>query len=257
MRSTPMDRTQVLELYDRERRREPVDAGVRLEQVGPVYRVVGSYNCIVASELDASTAPMAVADQAADFRARGEEVEWKVHATDRPENLPELLRAAGFVPEPTETLMVFDLAQPLRVGSRSTDLTIRPVTDLAGLDEAVRVSGEAFAPEGGWRRDEYARRLTEPGFMIYLAEHRGRAIAAGRLEMPPGCPFASLWGGGTSPDHRGLGAYRALVEARGEEARRRGFRYVTVDALETSRPILERIGFEPLTTMTAWVLRPS
>jgi GNAT superfamily N-acetyltransferase len=251
-----MDRIQVLQLYDEERRRVPVDTGVHLEHEGPVYRVVGSYNCILATELDPSTAPGAVAEQASHFRALGQEVEWKLHAHDLPENLPELLGAAGFAPEPTETLMVFDLARPLVVGTPMTELTIRRVTDIAGLDTAVRVSRHAFAPDGGWDGDEFARRLTEPGFQIYVAEHRGTAIAAGRLEMPPGSAFAGLWGGGTAPEHRGLGAYRALVAARGEEARRNGFRYLTVDALETSRPILERIGFEPLTTMTGWVLRP-
>jgi hypothetical protein len=45
-----------------------------------------------------------------------------------------------------------------------------------------------------------------------------------------------------------------MVAARTADARRRGFRYLTVDARETSRPILERLGFEPVAKLTAWRL---
>ncbi|HTX49603.1 MAG TPA: GNAT family N-acetyltransferase, partial [Caulobacteraceae bacterium] len=59
---------------------------------------------------------------------------------------------------------------------------------------------------------------------------------------------------GAVPDYRGRGAYRALVAARADEARRRGHRFLTVDARETSRPILERLGFQPLATVRGWTL---
>ncbi|HZZ34676.1 MAG TPA: GNAT family N-acetyltransferase, partial [Caulobacteraceae bacterium] len=81
-------------------------------------------------------------------------------------------------------------------------------------------------------------------------------VAAGRLEMIPGSAFAGLYGGGTAPEQRGRGVYRALVAARAAEARARGYRYLTVDARETSRPILERLGFQRLATVRGWMLRP-
>jgi GNAT superfamily N-acetyltransferase len=65
-----------------------------------------------------------------------------------------------------------------------------------------------------------------------------------------------MWGGSTIAEHRGLGLYRALVALRARIARTRGYRYLTTDARETSRPILERVGFVPLTGITGWVLRP-
>ena len=79
-------------------------------------------------------------------------------------------------------------------------------------------------------------------------------VSSGRLELAPGKAFAGLYGGGTRPDYQGRGVYRALVAARAAEARRRGHRYLTVDARETSRPILQRIGFQPLTTIRDWTL---
>lgn len=66
--------------------------------------------------------------------------------------------------------------------------------------------------------------------------------------------FAGLYSGGTIPEYRSRGAYRALVAARAAVARRRGYRFLIVDARETSRPILQRLGFEPLATVRGWTL---
>src|SRR5207253_3301715 len=54
---------------------------------------------------------------------------------------------------------------------------------------------------------------------------------------------AYLAGGGTLPDHRGRGAYTALVRARWEAAAERGTPVLTVGAGTMSRPTLERLGF--------------
>jgi hypothetical protein len=59
--------------------------------------------------------------------------------------------------------------------------------------------------------------------------------------------FAGLYGGGTLKTHRRRGFYRALVAARAQDARELGARYLLVDALPTSRPILERMGFQRIT----------
>ena len=79
------------------------------------------------------------------------------------------------------------------------------------------------------------------------------AVSAGRVEFHEGTDFASLWGGGTLPEWRGRGVFRALVGHRAVLARDRGFRYLQVDALPTSRPILERMGFQPLAETTPWM----
>ncbi|MFD4043109.1 GNAT family N-acetyltransferase, partial [Streptomyces sp. NPDC058605] len=67
---------------------------------------------------------------------------------------------------------------------------------------------------------------------------------------------AGLWGGGTVEGWRGRGLYRALVAHRARAAADRGYRYLQVDAMSTSRPILERLGFEPLTTTTPYLYTP-
>ena len=52
-----------------------------------------------------------------------------------------------------------------------------------------------------------------------------------------------LLGGATLPQARGRGCYRALVQARWDDAVRRGTPALVVQAGQMSRPILERLGF--------------
>jgi GNAT superfamily N-acetyltransferase len=78
----------------------------------------------------------------------------------------------------------------------------------------------------------------------------GEAVSGGRVDLTDGLDFAGLYGGATLPEHRGRGYYRATVAKRAEIARDRGYRFLYVDALPTSRPILERLGFVAITTTT-------
>ena len=68
--------------------------------------------------------------------------------------------------------------------------------------------------------------------------------------VPRGHRFASLWGGGTLPGWRGRGVFRSLVAYRAAQAKARGYRYLQVDAMPASRPILRRLGFVELATTT-------
>ena len=52
-----------------------------------------------------------------------------------------------------------------------------------------------------------------------------------------------LFGGFTLEAHRGRGLYRATVAERARDALRLGARHLRVDALPTSEPILQRLGF--------------
>ena len=227
-----------------------------MEDLGKIVRILGDYNCIIYSELGSTDAPRVVAEQTAFFRSAGTEVEWKLFGHDRPPELAELLQQAGYVPDPSETLVVYDLATPLAPREAVEGLEIRPVHDEEGLGVAVAVSEGAFGPGEGWKGVDYRRYLREESFAAFVAYLDGEPVAAGRLEMPPDRSFASLWGGGTLPGHRGQGIYPRLVAVRAELARNRGYRYLTVDARESSRPILTRLGFTPLDTATGWILRP-
>jgi GNAT superfamily N-acetyltransferase len=247
----------VLAEFDAEMRavpeRSPADA---VEEVDGVVRVVGAESWVTFSQLDARSAPAAVRAQAAFFRGLGRRVEWKLFAHDRPPELAHLLEAAGFVAEPTETMVALDLTEASAATELVPGVEVRRATGAVDLELASRVSLEAFGAKDGWQASQFAPRLGDPTLGVFLAWVDGEPVGEGRLELPEGRRFASLWGGGTAPAYRGRGVYRALVAARAVIARARGFRYLTVDARPTSRPILERLGFMPLDSVTGWVLDP-
>ncbi len=253
-----MNRTSILDRFDAEMRIDPApEAGIRFEAVDGVVRAVGDYACIGYSKLSEADADRAIAAQVSYFTGRGQEVEWKVYGHDRPPDLGARLAAHGFEADEAETLMVFDLAREIGPAPPGLVLEIRRVRDDAGLNDLIKVSSEAFGRDHSGRTEQFRARLGDPTLGLFVAYAEGAPVASGRLEMPPGRSFAGLWGGGTVPAFRGRGIFRALVAERAGEARRRGYRYLTVGARDsTSRPIFDRFGFVPLTTITGWVLRP-
>jgi GNAT superfamily N-acetyltransferase len=252
-----ISRDELLARYDAEMRRDPIpDPGSRVERVGPVVRIVGEESYVIFSDLRESNVLAIVAEEAAFFRRAGREVEWKVFGHDQPRDIEVVLAAAGFVPEEPETLVAYDLRDGVPGQVVPNGIEVRRVNDAAGLRDASAADRAAFGPEGRSSTEQWAKRMSDPNQAMFVAYVDGTPVATGRLEMTPGRSFAGLYGGGTSPEYRHRGIYRGLVAARGALALSRGYRYLTVDARDTSRPILERLGFVPLTTTRGWVLRP-
>ena len=247
---------EILALYDTQMRNDPSpEVGVRHERAGSIVRAVGRYNCILYSHLVAENAEVAIAEQAAHFRNAHTEVEWKVYSHDLPADLGPRLSLAGFIADDAETLMAFDLANDLTSGVTPKDVVVRRIDEAQGLADLIAVNA-AIWNHGEASRDEmFAQRLRDPSLGLYVAYAEGMPVAAARLEMAHDRMFAGLWGGCTLPDFRGRGIFRALVAARAKEARERGFRFLNVDAAETSRPILERLGFVALCGVTGWRLK--
>lgn len=247
---------EVLAIYDTEMRRDPVpDPGSRVERVGSIVRIVGRENYVLFSDLTEANAREAVAEQAELFHEARADVEWKVFGHDRPANLDAILAGAGFVPDEPETLVVFDLREGLPGGAAPAGIEVRRVTDDAGVRDAVTAKDAAFGPDDRDVFSLYSRMVRDPNQGLFVAYAEGTPVASAQIEMTPGRSFAGLWGGGTNPAYRHRGVYRALVSARAVLARSKGYRFLTVDARDTSRPILERLGFVPLTTTRAWTLR--
>jgi GNAT superfamily N-acetyltransferase len=252
-----MATSEILALFDAERRAEPLpEPGVHFEQAGAVLRATGVQNWIERAELDGADVDAVIATEAAHFRSIGAAVEWKVYGHDRPANLDQRLAAAGFEPGEPETLMIYDLGCGPLPGGFPAGIVLRRIIDPGGLADLIAVQRGAFGEDRRGMAEALARRLGDPALGLYVAYANLFPVAAARLEMPPGRCFAGLWGGGTLPGYRGRGIYRGLVAARAEEAFRRGYRFLRVDARETSRPILERLGFVALTTITEWRLSP-
>ena len=248
-----MDGPAVLALYDRQIRADPpAEAGVTRSWEQGVLRTEGAYNFIGWWDFPAAAAPQVAAREAAHFAGR--DVQWKVYSHDRPAGLDAALAAAGWREDDPETFLVLDMDVDTPPYDPPPGVEVRQVSDHAGIMDLVAVSDAAFGRAEPWRAEQLSSRLEDPTQALFVAYDGGRAVTSGRLELAPGKAFAGLYGGGTVPDYQGRGAYRALVAARAAEARRRGHRYLTVDARETSRPILERLGFQPLAVVRDWVL---
>jgi predicted GNAT family acetyltransferase len=76
----------------------------------------------------------------------------------------------------------------------------------------------------------------------------GEPVSSGRIHYGHSPEVAELVGGRTVPTHRKRGLFSALVAARLREAAGRGCRYIFVDALPMSEPILTKLGFATLTS---------
>ncbi len=254
-----MDSREILSLYDQEMRQNPAQTpgGVQVERTGPVVRLRGSFNCILYSRLEETTAPQVVRDEADLFRRAGTSVEWKVFGHDGPKELEALLAQEGFLPGPPETLLVLPLAGGVLPGGAVPGIEVRQVKGEEGFRDALEANVGAFGEEARRNSAEYTEILRAPDQALFVAYAQDVPVASGRVELPPHRSFAGLYGGGTLPAFRRQGIYRALVAARGALAQSLGYRYLTVDARESSRPILERLGFLPLTRTRAWVLDPS
>lgn len=254
-----VDRAAVLATFDSQMRRNPAaEPGSRVEREPRITRVVSDgdgWNCVLWSDLTQDNADAVIAAQVSRFSPVGRAWEWKYYSYDRPAGLPGRLRAAGFVPEPAETLLVAQIADLNLDLNPPAGVELVPVTSQDAASALVRVHDEVF---GGDHRAIGSAILaaleSQPHHVEgVIAVASGTAIAAGRAEFGDHTDFASLWGGGTLPNWRGRGVFRALAAYRARQARERGYRYLQVDASPESRPILQRLGFIELATTTPFM----
>jgi hypothetical protein len=253
-----MDIAEVLRLFDAEMRIDPPpEAGLHYDRRSGIVRATDHATYIIYSGVDPAHVEEAIAAEVAYVESRGRTVEWKVYGHDEPRDLTDRLAAHGFKPDEPETLMMADLVRDVPPAASDRDVAIRRICDEAGLRDLIAVQTAVFERDHTAIADEFRSRLTDPTLGLYVAYSGGAPVAAGRLSLPPGRSFAGLWGGGTLPAFRKRGIYRLMVAERASAARAQGYRYLIVEARETSRPILERLRFVPLTSVVGWILRPS
>lgn len=203
---------------------------------------------VVASDLDESTADEAIAAHVKRFAELGRAWEWKHYSYDKPADLADRLRAAGFTAEPTEALLVAVIDELPTDAALPPGAEIVPVADEETAEMFVKVHNEVFdGDHSAVGRKLLADRVNQIGFVV-VAD--GAPVSGARVEFHHGTDFASLWGGGTLPAWRGRGLFKALVAHRAKLARAKGFRYLQVDASDDSSPILQRLGFVQLATTT-------
>jgi GNAT superfamily N-acetyltransferase len=218
-----VDTTEVLEHFDEQMRR----------RAAPNCLSVGkSWSAVLWRPDDGDVEPLV-----ARMRELPGHVEWKYYSHDGPE-LRERLLAVGLEPEDEETVVVAEAAS---IPPPPDDVELRLATE--DFDElAERVFGLS-----------HGSGLPEKTVAV-VAVVDGQPVSGGRVDFEEGVEFAGLFGGITLPEYRRRGLYRATVAKRAELARERGYRWLYSDALPTSRPVLERLGFAHLTTTMPFVI---
>lgn len=246
-----LDRHQRIELRERGCRREASPEAVRQVHLGK------GTGMVVYSRLTEANADRVIEEQIAAFQALGQPFEWKVYGHDGPSDLKARLLARGFTPEDSESVMVLDLQEAPAELLRPVTLDVRRIMDPSGIAEIGRIHACVWKGTTGedlaLRTRHYLATLTDnllhtPGCeSLYLAYSEGIPVAYARITFQDGDPFAGLWGGSTLETHRGKGFYTALLATRLQEAKGRGARFLTLDASDMSRPIVEKHGFRFLT----------
>lgn len=158
--------------------------------------------------------------------------------------------APGF--ESVETAMALD-AEP--AGGRAEGVEVRVVETFDDLVAGGVVLEHAFGLPAVSEQEN--RRLFDDYLGPDNSARQYLALVDGR---PVGVAFSvagkgalNLFGGGVLPDARGRGIYRALTWARWDDAVELGTPVLTVQAGRQSGPILERLGFQPLTQVRMYV----
>jgi ribosomal protein S18 acetylase RimI-like enzyme len=240
--------------FDRQMRRDVRSSpGTSVERDERVTRLIGEgWSGVVWSDLATADVDEVIAGEVARFAGRS--WEWKHYSGDRPADLSKRLLGAGFLADPPESVMVADIAD-LDLSTAPPDgVDLVTVTTAEHVEALVSIHNDVFGGDHQAVGQEVSAALgaAEPAVVALLAQAGDTTVAAGRVEFHDGTDFASIWGGGTLTGWRGRGVFRALVARRAALAFDRRFRYLQVDAMPTSRPILARLGFVELALTTPY-----
>jgi GNAT superfamily N-acetyltransferase len=245
---------EILTLYDKEQRREIGIYKGRIEVLPELIRHIYDdpkrNSFIVYSSLTEANADAVIEREIAYFRELGRRLEWKAYDHDTLPNLPQRLIAHGFVlDEEPGAIMALDLhvSPPMLLEPVTAD--VRRILDPALIDDVMAVEEAVWDTDFSWLKQEMLNNLRErpEEIAIYVAYVDNRPVSSGWIFFHHHSHFASIWGGSTLEAYRKQGFYTALVAARAQEAIRRGYRFLTIDAGPMSRPIVARNGFQLLT----------
>jgi hypothetical protein len=250
-----MEISEILALYDRQQRIEIEHPGMRKDVFPNLIRFVRpapGMSFISYSRLAPASADRVIDEQVAYFREHNLPFSWKVYEHDTPPDLKERLTARGCKLYEQEDVLVLDLqavpASLLEPPRLQGQAEIRAILRPEQLEDVIQVEEQVWGGNFAWIHARLGGHMAIPGFLnIYVAAVNGQPACAGWVYFRPNSLFADLWGGSTVAEQRGRGLYTALLAVRVQEAIKRGYRFLTIDAGPMSGPIVRRHGFQLLT----------
>jgi len=227
----------------------------RHEKDGNIRRIIGpfplvAHNWIDHFKLSSTDSPNAVQRQVDYYTNIGHSFRWKVYTHDQPDELPNELLRRGFKAWEPCALMILKLSDfPCEYPD---GFDYRVLDDPAQLPETLLPIKELVWMEGA---DELISALQSEmrdmgqHMKIHVAQRDGETAGCGLVRYNERMTFGGLFAGATIPAERGLGVYRGLVAARVEDAQACGAGYLYTEAGDMSRPILEKLGFQNMSTI--------
>jgi GNAT superfamily N-acetyltransferase len=245
-----MNRSSLIALFDQDQRIDVEYPGTRREVTPNVVRHIDTSKnpegMIIYSTLNEANAEDIISEQVKYFESIGQDFEWKVYDYDKPSDLKERLAEYGFVVEQAEALMVLDLNKAPEILQQPVVQNVQRIKDPVDIADILGIEQQVWNEDSSALGD-YLREalLNYPDQMsVYVAYVDDKPASTAWVYFTKHSQFASLWGGASLSGYRKQGLYTALLAVRAQEARARQVRYLTVDASDMSRPILEKFGFK-------------
>jgi ribosomal protein S18 acetylase RimI-like enzyme len=258
LRASGIGRDDVLARFDRQERIEAQFPGVdkqsfpnlvRFDQPGPAT------NFILYSRPDPESVLSVIDAQIEALEALEGPLDWKIYGHDQPPDLGAELLDHGFVPDEQVPVLILELDSLPRSLTRPHGQDVRRLDDPSELDHVVRVEEQVWDGDFSWIPGRFSREMRQPGYLeVFMAYVESQPASVGWTHFQGGSEFAGLWGGSTSPAFRRQGLYTAVLAERVMSAKKRGRRFVTVEAEPASERILRKHGFQELTTVITYTL---
>lgn len=216
-----------------------------------------TFNIICRARLTTAGASQYIHQAIDYFRTVGRPFAWWVGPADQPENLGDLLVAAGLVPAESELAMAADLATLPPGAQAPADLVIRRVQTSAELADFATVVSANWTPP-----DRDVVRFYKQTASTLLAAACPQWLYVGYLHNQPVAAAEGVVGGGviglynicTKADYRRRGVGAALTLQPLLDARRQGLATGVLQAAAAGVGIYQRLGFASFGDITEYKL---
>lgn len=252
-----MTPSKLLRLYDDTMRRNAQVAGCTRQLTAHSSRystASGSLRYVMWHQFSAADTDQRITEEIAAATGSVKALMWKVYGHDAPAHLGERCLAHGFTDHDPCALMAAPVARVLAaLGEAPNKIKVRLLVAAQELDAYQEVWDSVWptAPNARYVND-YRTLATarDPGVVFFAGfSATDEPVTSGYLFHAAESPFALLCGGATKAAWRNQHAYSAMLIARAKCALVRGADYLAVEASPQSQPILERLGFERLSTL--------
>jgi len=248
-----MNKNSLLTTYDKDLRLRIMYPEARREITGDVVRFIRKAPGMNFVSFTFATEPdleRVIDNEVEYFVPMEQPFTWKVYDHDRLPSLESKLVARQFVgDEDPADVMVLDLNDAPAHLFQPVQADIRRVTDLDGLKDVITVLDKVWGGHNTWVNDRLGMHLQVPGYLsVYVAYVENNPASIAWTYFPRG-HFATLFAGSTIPEYRKQGLYTSLLSMRLKEIRERGYQFAVVETGAMSKPIVEKHGFQHLTTV--------